>query len=104
MAKSDGLFGVALFLMGAAAAASSMSIIVVNVMFPAVILYQIVSVLDFVVSIVAIVASKKYGPKALISSAAGKYFTLITSSFRIFFILLIFFLLKCQDSTPSCAL
>eukprot|EP00029_Vermamoeba_vermiformis_P003724 TRINITY_DN1425_c0_g1_i1.p1 TRINITY_DN1425_c0_g1~~TRINITY_DN1425_c0_g1_i1.p1 ORF type:complete len:292 (-),score=54.34 TRINITY_DN1425_c0_g1_i1:116-991(-) len=66
--RSEGLFGVGLFLMGACIASSSYAIVAVVSLLPALILFQFCMIGDLAVSIMAIAASKKYGPKTLISS------------------------------------
>jgi hypothetical protein len=70
MVRSQALFGVALFMLGASLASSSFAgAITALTMIPAMLIFEAISITDIVVSIVAIFAAKKYGPKTLIASS-----------------------------------
>ncbi len=73
--RSEGLFGVGLFLMGVSIATSTFAIIAVVSMLPALILFDFTSFGDLAVSIMAVTAAKKYGKKSLITSSVCKYHT-----------------------------
>lgn len=74
MVRSQALFGVAIFMLGASVASTSFaSMITAFSMVPAMFVFEATSLTDIVVSIVAISASKKYGPKSLIASSVCKY-------------------------------
>lgn len=85
MVRSQALFGVALFMLGASLASSSFAgAITALTMIPAMLIFEAISITDIVVSIVAIFAAKKYGPKTLIASSVGKYYSQIRTCNRIF--------------------